>query len=679
MSRGSDPLGELPIDRYKRPILYLLQQKRVLVLVGETGCGKSTRVPQFLFSAGIFNEPLKDEANSFSSFHYKHKLICITQPRRVAAIQLAQRVAQDLKCPLGTTVGYAVRFQDATSADHTMIKFMTEGLLVREMINDPMLNEYSVIVVDEVHERNLNTDILLGLLKCIMLKRSDLRLIICSATLNIAEICTFFTYPERLTSDIKELQRPAILVAEGKSYPLKIHYRKDPVANYLEAAIETAINIHETSRLASGKMIIFLTGQDEVEFVTDRLNDYSRVTSSRLDLRHFLALPLHASMKPEDISKVFDEHGRNTRVCIVATNVAETSLTIDGIAYVVDCGFAKLKYYDHKTGIDTLVRVPISRSSANQRAGRAGRTRDGAVYRLYQESQYNELQENTTPEIQRSSLVEVVMLIKSLGVGDPQRFALISSLPRCNLVASYELLYALQAIDKSGQLTETGEIMAQLNLDPKISKILVSLESSCCTEEACKVAAMLQVKDIFIKPGRHASTLWSNSNLTNICASEGDLISYLNILNGFLNSDKNPKWAERRHLNYQALMSASEIANKLQKNLKGCGISLTSSAGRTVVIQKSLTSGLFSNAAYLTASGDYRTIKGEQLVHVHPTSVYSEITERPKYVVFVEVLTTVKSYMRHIMAVEQSWLLEVAPSFYSFATSLEMARNKCPQ
>lgn len=664
-----------PIDEYERHILFLLESKQVLIVVSETGSGKSTRIPQILFSAGIYNEAItanvvEGDSNPKlrSSSRPKHKQICITQPRRVAALQLAQRVSQELGCNLGSTVGYAVRFQDVTSPEHTMIKFMTEGLLIREMLFDPLLEKYSVIILDEVHQRNLNTDVLLGLLKCILVKRNDLKLIVCSATIDVDEISTFFKCND---------QEPAVLCAKGKSYPVKIFYKKQPIANYLDASVETVRSIHESIRLASGKILIFLTSQDEVEYVCQLLNDYAITLSNRLDVQQLLVLPFYASLRPEEISRVFDEHGKLTRVCIVATNIAETSLTINHVAYVIDCGFAKLKVYDSRTGTDCLIRVPISKSSAKQRAGRAGRTREGIIYRLYQESEYNQLRDSTVPEIQRSPLLETVTLLMSLGVENVTKFPLISKMPKANLVAALELLYALQAIDEQGKLTSTGQLMAQFNLDPRVSKILVSLETACCTKEACKIAAILQVKDIYTKGGRYASSLWSNQDLQNLCSEKGDLITYLNIINTFIDKQQNKKWADRRNLNYQALINASDIANKIEAQLKSCGLSITSSRGRTEIIQKSVASGLFSNAAYLHPNGEYKTVKGDQSVHIHPTSVYSnDMIEKPKFVVFVEILNTTKSYMRHIMAVEQSWLLDIAPHYYTFATNLEMMRNK---
>lgn len=674
MYRSDRPLAQhrYPIDEYERHILYLLEIKQVLIVVGETGSGKSTRIPQILFSAGKYNKQnpnyVAENTEPKVQPKSKHIQICITQPRRVAAVQLAQRVSQDLGCKLGDTVGYAIRFEDVTHPEHTQIKFMTEGLLIREMLFDPLLEKYSVIILDEVHERNLNTDILLGLIKCVLVQRPDLRVIICSATLDIGSIESFFTLNN---------QKPAVLCARGKSYPVKIYYKKQPVANYLDAAVETVRDIHESVRLASGKILVFLTGQDEVDYVCQFLNAYAATLSNRLDIQQLIVLPFHASLKPEEISKVFDEHGTTTRVCIVSTNIAETSLTIKNVAYVIDCGFVKYKLYDSQTATECLIKVPISKSSAKQRAGRAGRTRKGVVYRLYPESEYEKLQENTLPEIQRSPLLETITLLMSLGVENVTTFPLVSKMPRTNLVSALELLYALQAIDDRGKLSETGQLMAQFNLDPRLSKMLVSLQSACCTKEACKIAAILQVKEIYTQSGRHANNLWSNQDLQNLCSSQGDLITYLNILNSFMEKPRNKKWADRRCLNYQALVNASNIADKIERQVRGCGLNITSSRGRTETIQRSVVSGLFANAAYLHPSGDYKTIRGEQSVHIHPTSVFSnELIEKPKFVVFVEILTTTRAYMRHIMGVEQSWLLEAAPHYYTFATSLQMARDR---
>lgn len=667
----------LPIDRYKDSILYLLERHRVLIIIGETGSGKSTRIPQILFSSGLYNDEYgsSSSCSQETSGPHRHRLIGITQPRRIAAIQLARRVSQELDCELGTTVGYAVRFKDVTSPDHTMIKYLTEGLLIKEMIQDPCLEKYAAIMIDEVHERNLNTDIILGLMKCIVAKRADLKLILSSATPNIDSIVKFFDYNNQgittLANRNQLSEAAAVLSVEGKTYPLTIYYKKEPVANYLDECVKTAITIHEVNRLASGKILIFLTGQDEVDYVRERLDDYAQTSSTRLDLKRLIILPLHASLDPEEVDRVFERRGPNERACIVATNIAETSVTIEDVAFVIDCGFVKMKFYDHKTGTDSLVRVPISKNSARQRAGRAGRTRDGKVYRLYTEAEHQKLCVETIPEIQRCSLTEVIMLLKTLGVDDLQRFPLASPMPMNNLKTGIELLYALKAMDESGSLTHIGELMSLMDIDPRLARILVSPESTSCTRDLCRLVGVLQVKEIYIKSDRRCSPLWLNSNLSKVCVSEGDLPSYLNIMNKFLNNQSS-RWAAKHNLKYQALVNAEEIAKKLEARLRRLNIRATSCNGRLTTIQKSLVSGLFMNAAYLHPSGDYRTVKGDLVVHIHPTSVYYEMIERPSHVVFVELLNTTKTYMRHMMSIEPDWLLEAAPHFYTFATECEV-------
>jgi len=665
------------VDRHERELLYLLERNKVLVVVGETGSGKSTRIPEILFKAGIYNQEndVIDESSWLAKCH-KHQLIGVTEPRRVAATQLAQRVASNLKCPLGSIVGYAIRFEDVSSTEHTQIKFMTEGLLLREMIHDPLLNRYSVLMIDEAHERNINTDIILGALKSITQKRSDIKIIICSATLEVGALIHFFT--EEI-NDNGPRRTPAVLSITNRSYPVEIYHTENSVSNYLDTAVNTVKDLHESYRLATGNILVFLTGQDEVEHVCERLNDYAYTIESRLDLKKLIVLPLHSSLKQEMISKVFEDHGKKSRVCIVSTNIAEMSLTIEGISSVIDCGFVKLKFYDHKTGIESLLKVPISKGAAKQRAGRAGRTGKGFVYRLYPYDEYLKLDDHSVPEIQRSPLAETVILLKSLGYADLNTFPLLSPMPRANLCATLESLYTINAIDDTGKLTKEGRLMAQFNLNPQLSKMLISSESTGCTKEICHIVAFLQVKEIYLKPPRHkATSLWVNENLARLCTAEGDMISYLNMLNGFLSNHSSDKWAEKRCINHRALRDVLEISGKLQSQLKNSGISITDARGRTETVQKAVLSGLYANAAYLHPYGDYKTIRGDQTVYIHPTSVFSELSadDRPKYVIFAEILNTTKPYMRHIMSIERDWLLAIAPHYYRFGTEIDTSRGR---
>lgn len=658
--------SSLPIDDIRRSILYKLQDHQILIISAQTGSGKSSRIPQILYRSGLF-----DGLSEAKSDPQRPRMIGITQQRRLAATQLAQRVSDELNCNLGTLVGYAVRFHDSVDPEQTLIKYMTEGLLIREMMQDPLLSNYSVIMVDEVHERNLNTDLLLGLMKCVLLKRQDLRLIICSATIDIEGINKFFI------SGTNDGLKLAVLHCEGVVYPLSIHYMKEPVANYLEATIDTVIKIHEDQRLSSGSILAFLTGRDEVEYACERLEDYAQTCSARLDVRKLRVLPLHASLRKEEVSRVFESHGKTTRVCVVATNVAETSLTIDHVAHVIDCGFVKTKFFDHKTGVDHLTRVPVSKAAANQRAGRAGRTRKGFVYRLYTQTAYEDLRDETVPDIQKSSLLEPLMLLKSLGIENPMAFPLLSPMPRDSVAHALELMFALGAIDNTGSLTQVGQDMAGMSVEPKLAKILVSDAAASCVQDLCKIVSMLQVKEIYAKRACGTRELWSNELLTKICVSDGDLLSYLNIFNAFVQNNKAQKWAERRSLNYDALINATEIAVRLERHLRKLGYRIAASkSSHMEPILKSVANGLFANAAYLHPNGDYKTVRGDLVVHVHPTSVYFDIVDRPKLVLFVEIINTTKTYMRHITPVQQDWLLQSAPHYYAFATELEMSRRR---
>lgn len=639
-------LAELPFDRYKKSFLYLVSTRQVVIVAGETGSGKSTRIPQFLYEANIDN-------------------ICVAQPRRVATIQLAKRVADNIGCSLGSTVGYAIRFQDVTRSGETKIKFVTDGLLLRELQADPLLQQYSTIVVDEVHERNSNTDILLGLIRCILLKRTDLKLVLCSATLDIEGVFSFFKLNNSNESDL-----PAVIQVQGRSYPVKIYHIERPVADYLDACVETATSIHENIRLSSGSILIFLTGLDEISYVCDKLVSYARVMLNRLDLKKLNVIPFHSSLDQDELPRIFEQPTRNTRHCIVATNIAETSLTIPDIAYVIDCGYSKIRSFDPTSGIDTLQRRKISRSCATQRAGRAGRTRDGVVYRLYPEEEYKRLEENCTPELTRSCLAEPVMLLLSLGVENVCMFPLMSPLPKNNLISAFELLFALGAINEDGQLSTLGGRMARLTLDPKLSKILSEQQSASCTVELCTILAALQVRDIFTKSRKYSNSLWSNEDLIKLCSAEGDLLTYLNIVNAFRVNRTNQKWAERRNLDHRALNEVCDLTARLEHQLSSLGIRMQSCKGRVDLVKQALASGLFSNAAYLHPSGNYKTIRGELTVYMHPNSVYSEVLDRPKHVIYVELLSTTKNYMRHVIDISSDDLVASAPQFYKVSTGL---------
>ncbi|RUS75928.1 hypothetical protein EGW08_016316, partial [Elysia chlorotica] len=363
-------------------------------------------------------------------------VIGVTQPRRVAAVTVAARVAEERGSILGDEVGYLIRFDNSCDEEKTRVKFMTDGMMIREIMKDPLLRKYSIILLDEAHERALNTDIVLGLLRKIQKKRKDLKLIVASATLDAEEMRDFFNTND---TDDPEKDTASILTVEGREYPVDIHYTLDPVPNYIKASVDTVMKIHFNEQ--SGDVIVFMTGLHEVDDVVSQL--ISEARKLKKDDMKMRVLPMHGSLPASEQMKVFERGSRYTRKIVVATNIAEASITIPGICYIVDSGFVKLKAYNPMSGIESLVIVPISQASANQRAGRAGRLRAGKAFRLYTEEEFVKLPAATIPEMQRSDLATVILQLKALGVANVLRFHFMSPPPAQNMVRGLELLYAL--------------------------------------------------------------------------------------------------------------------------------------------------------------------------------------------------------------------------------------------
>ncbi|RYR17020.1 hypothetical protein Ahy_B03g061830 isoform A [Arachis hypogaea] len=514
-----DSMATLPIVQYEEKIIETVERNPVVVVIGETGSGKSTQLSQMLYRRGY-----ADSAR-----------IAITQPRRVAAVTVARRVAQELGVQLGEEVGYAIRFEDRTS-HRTRIKYLTDGVLLRESLVNPELNEYSVIILDEAHERSLNTDILMGLMKRLAkIRTSNLKVLITSATLDGDKVSNFF-------------RDCPVLTIPGKLYPVEILYSKERPSSYLESSLKTAIDIHV--REPEGDVLIFMTGQDDIEKLVSKLEDKVRSLEegSCMDA---IILPLHGSLPPElQASKlcsdsifliencayhwlelfsasckyynfymnqykvrVFSPPPPSCRRIIVATNIAETSLTVDGVVYVIDSGYVKQRQYNPSTGMYSLDIVQISKVQANQRAGRAGRTRPGKCYRLYPSQVYNdEFLDVTVPEIQRSSLAGSVLYLKSLDLPDIDilKFDFLDPPSSESLQDALKQLYLIDAIDENGAITSIGQKMAELPLEPSLSRTLMEANDYGCIPEALTVAAMLSAETTLL-PGRRFSLSFSLS------------------------------------------------------------------------------------------------------------------------------------------------------------------------
>jgi pre-mRNA-splicing factor ATP-dependent RNA helicase DHX16 len=436
---------KLPVFAYREEFLQAVRDHKVLIVVGETGSGKTTQLPQFLHEAG---------------WSKIGKIGC-TQPRRVAAMSVSARVSQEMNVKLGQEVGYSIRFEDCTS-DKTVIKYMTDGMLLREFLTEPDLGGYSCMMIDEAHERTLHTDVLFGLVKDISrFRENDFRLIISSATMDADKFGQYFD------------DAPKFIIP-GRMFPVDILYTKAPEADYLDAVVVTVLQIHITQPLP-GDVLVFLTGQDEIETAVEILNQRTKGLGSRIS--ELMVCPIYSTLPSDMQARIFEKTQPGARKIVLGTNIAETSLTIDGICYVVDAGFCKQKSYNPRTGMESLLVIPISKAAANQRAGRAGRTQPGKCFRLYTAWSFqHELEDNTVPEIQRTNMGNVVLMLKSLGVHDLLHFDFMDKPPAETLMRALEQLYALGALNDRGELTKMGRRMAEFPLDPMMSKAVIVSE-----------------------------------------------------------------------------------------------------------------------------------------------------------------------------------------------------------
>lgn len=623
----------LPVYEYRQIFLDAVKEHQVMVVVGETGSGKTTQLPQYLYEAGWCTDGKK---------------VGCTQPRRVAAMSVAARVAEEVGVKLGNEVGYAIRFEDSTT-EKTALKYMTDGMLLREFLTEPDLNGYSVLMIDEAHERTLHTDILFGLLKDIARGRPDLRLLISSATLDAQKFADFF-------------DDAPILNIPGRTYDVEMNYSLQPEANYLSAAITTVFQIH-LSQPMPGDILVFLTGQDEIEQAEQSLQETAKKLGSAAP--ELMICPIYASLPTDLQQKIFDVTPPKVRKVVLATNIAETSLTIDNIVYVIDPGYVKENRYTPATNMESLVAVPISRASANQRAGRAGRTGPGKAFRLYTKwAYYNDLPESTTPEIQRTNLCGVMLMLKSLGINDLVNFDFLDPPSPDMIIRSLEQLYALGALNDKGELTKIGRQMAEFPTDPMLAKAVLAADKLGCVEEVLSIIAMLgEASALFYRPkDKKLQADAARNRFTN--KEGGDHLTYLNIWNQWVDSDFSFVWAKENFIQQRSLTRARDVRDQLAKLCDRVEVTL-SSCGSTNIepIQKAITAGFFPNAARLNKDGSsYRTVKNNLTVHLHPSGVLLE--SRPKWVIYYELVLTSKEFMRSVMPLKPEWLTESAPHYY---------------
>ncbi|XP_058757122.1 pre-mRNA-splicing factor ATP-dependent RNA helicase DEAH1-like [Vicia villosa] len=637
----------LPIYSFRDELLEAVHNHQIIVIVGETGSGKTTQIPQYLHEAGYTKDG---------------RMIACTQPRRVAAMSVAARVSQEMGVKLGHEVGYSIRFEDCTSKK-TVLKYMTDGMLLREFLVHPQLEPYSVVMVDEAHERTLSTDLLFGLLKDLALARPDLKLLISSATLDADKFSTFFDFAP-------------IFNIPGRRYPVEIYFTQAPEANYLDAAVVTTLQIHATQ--PSGDILVFLTGQEEIETVEEILKHRMRAFQAKIG--ELIICPIYANLPTELQAKIFEPTPKGARKVVLATNIAETSLTIDGIKYVIDPGFCKMKTYNPKTGMESLLITPISKAAADQRAGRSGRTSPGKCYRLYTAYAFKqELEDNTPPEIQRTSLANVLLTMYSLGIDCEKlmHFDFMDPPPVDSIIKAMELLYNLGASNKHGKLTKVGRRMAEFPLDPMLSKMIVASEKYKCSDEIITIAAMLSTgNSIFYRP-KDKKVHADNARMNFHTGDVGDHIANLKIYNSWKEANYSKQWCYENYIQIRSMKRARDIRDQLARLLEKVEIEITSSSNDLDAIKKSIASGFFPHSAILQKYGSYRLVKGQQNVHIHPSSGLVEIL--PKLVLYHELALTTKEYMRQVTEIKVDWLLEIAPHFYNPMDLEDLTSKKMPR
>ena len=595
---------------------------------------------------------------------------------------MARRVAEEVRCEIGQKVGYSIRFEDVTSAA-TKIKFLTDGLLLREALVDPLLSRYSVIMVDEAHERSLSSDVLLGVLKKIRKRRPELRIVVSSATLQAEDFLRFFadddTPDEEQDLENGHSQNGQIVSIEGRAFPVDTHYLTEPCEDYLEGAIKTVFDVHSSE--PEGDILVFLTGRDEIEKAIEMVAD--RLPSLPQGSERILPLPLYAGLSTEQQMYVFEPAPENHRKVIFATNIAEASVTIDGIAYVIDSGFVKLRAYNPMTGIETLTPTPVSQASATQRAGRAGRTKPGKCYRLYTEATFDTLPPSTVPEIQRSNLAPTILQLKALGIDNIARFEFLTPPPAELIVRALELLYSLGALDDYAKLTKPlGTRMAEIALEPMLAACLLNshLPAFNCLSEMLSIAAMTSLQGAVWFS--HDNKKAEESARRKFAVEQGDHLTLLNVYQAFVTTGKkDAKWCQQHYLNHKSMTRAVSIRNQLKRSLERFGIdvgeSLSSSSTTDPVlrvggqperpkeesIRRCLTSGYFSHAARMAPDGTFRTVDGGTVMHAHPSSLM--FNRKADWVVFTEVVETgEKVFVRDVTKIEKGWLVEYGREFY---------------
>lgn len=659
----------LPMYQAGKEVVERIFQNEVTVLLGETGSGKSTQLPQLIYAASTKENPER---------------IAITQPRRVAAINLASRVSEEMGEVLGEKVGYSVRFLNASHPRFTHIKYLTDGMLLRELMGNSDLEAYTTIILDEAHERTLLTDLLMGLLKQVLVRRNatenKLRLIVMSATLDAERFSTFFNQCD-------------ILFVEGKMYPVQRYYLEQPIDDIVDSMVQTVCQVNHTE--PTGDILAFLPGQEEIEKVVQRLTDIAGDLPKEAPL--IVALPLYASLAPNAQQKAFEPLGKNRRKVICATNIAETSLTVPGVRYVIDSGLRKVKVWKPDLGMDTLLTTPISQAAAMQRMGRAGREAPGKCFRLFTEETYKtELPNQTEAEIVRSDITAAVLMLKRAGVDDVLGFEWVESPGKKAISSALLKLYGLKALDDAGKVTPLGVQMALLPVSPQLAAVLLSASNMGglkLLSTVIDVVACISVENLLMNPHPEVRDTVNETRqkLFGGGMEWGDLVMLKEMYDMYCEIDskrEQKQWCKEVCVSYKAMRNVVQVRAQIQgymetifngkakkqtrKRPQGSDDSdsdsdddydelASNTSGQFDIksLLKCFLHGYITNTALGLPDRRYRSIINGQTLSIHPSSML--FGRKLEAIMYMEFVYTTKAYGRMVSPVQIEWLHEVAP------------------
>ncbi|MFY9493444.1 MAG: ATP-dependent RNA helicase [Minisyncoccia bacterium] len=623
---------DLPIWAKRKEIIEALQNNQVVIVVGETGSGKTTQLPLML-AAGFANG----------------KKIGITEPRRIAAVSVAEFVAQQFGKKLGSEVGYQIRFDD-TTADDTLIKFMTDGILLRELQLDPDLNQYSVIMVDEAHERSQNIDFVLGLLKDALKRRQDLKVVVASATIDHDKFSGYFW------------NAPVVNVS-GRTFPVEVVWSDYEIYenDMVEHVIRKVEILHRTA--GEGDVLVFMTGEADINKIVKGLEEYR--------LADLVVLPIYGNISSEEQHRIFENYP-NRRKVVVATNIAETSITVDGVVYVVDSGLIKQMSFHPESGIQSLDVVKHSQAGCDQRAGRAGRTRPGICYRMYTQADFNLARPRfTEPEIRRVGLASVVLAMEDIGLADIESFDFVDPPEKEAFHEAYETLIALGAIQRGKKgLTAVGKSMARLPLEPRVARMVLEAEKHFCVSASATIAAFLSVRSIFSRPREKE---WeADAAHEQFKNKRSDLLTFLKVWQAYEDSGFSAAWCYQNFLNGKSLQEVGKIRDQIVQMLEKNGMEISEN-GSEDEIMKSVAAGLVYNLFRHSSRNSYNGVVRTSCsdVYIHPGSaLFSRLGS--EFFVAAEIVQTSRVFARGCSKVELGWLPELVPHLAKFGKETEI-------